>query len=457
MRIHRHRLKLQLVITLLAPFVRAHAQSQDLQQILDRLDRLESENRDLREQVRELREQIRPAAAPAPEQTLQERMDIEERRTAELAQVKVEASQHFPIRLTGMALVNSFYNSQLNGGFDNPTVASAARGGAAGGATWRQSIIGLDYRGPETIWNGKIHGSVFMDFFNGTLTGLDNFLRLRTASFGIDWKTRSLTIAQDKPIISPRDPDSLAQVGVPPLSGAGNLWWWNPQVRFEQRIRLGDQSGVNAQIGLFETSEREARVPANFAASLERVRPGLEGRFEFFRKFGDTARIEIASGFHTSTTHVAAGSVPSSVFSTDWLFKPIRPVEFTGFFFTGQNVAHFDTTGIRQGFAIIGPRNILPVHARGGWAQLKLIATGRLSFHLMAGQHDDRDSDVRAGLGAGGAAGGIGKNQAYGANFFYKLAPNVIMSFETLQTRTTYLLLGKRLFNHYDLAFAYLF
>ena len=99
----------------------------------------------------------------------------------------------------------------------------------------------------------------------------------------------------------------------------------------------------------------------------------------------------------------------------------------------------------------------MPVHSQGGWAQLKLIATDRLSFHLLAGRQDDRGSDLRAGLGAGGAGGGIGANQAYGANFFYKLAPNVIMSFETLQTRTTYLLLGNRLLNHYDLAFAYLF
>ena len=456
MRIHRHRLKL--VFALLAPLVRAPAQPPpDLQKVLERLDRLESENRELREQVLELREQMRAGVAPAPVERLEERMDIQERRSDELAQVKVEAAQRFPIRLTGMALVNAFYNSQLNGGVDNPTVASPARGLAAGGATWRQTTIGLDYRGPEILWGGKIHGSVFMDFFNGTLTNLDNMLRLRTASFGIDWKTRSLTIAQDKPIFAPRNPDSLAQSGIPALAGAGNLWWWNPQVRFEQRMRLGDQSGLTAQVGLFETSEREARVPANFAPSLARVRPGLEGRFEFSRKFGDSGRIEIAPGFHTSTTHVAAGSAPSRVFSTDWLFRPVRPLEFTGFFFTGENVAHFDTTGIRQGFSIIGPRNIVPVHSRGGWAQLKLIATDRLSFHLLAGQHDDRDSDVRAGLGAGGAAGGIGKNQAYGANFFYKLAPNVIMSFETLQTRTTYLLFGNRLINHYDLAFAYLF
>ena len=42
-------------------------------------------------------------------------------------------------------------------------------------------------------------------------------------------------------------------------------------------------------------------------------------------------------------------------------------------------------------------------------------------------------------------------------NFFYKLAPNVTASFETLQIRTTYLTFGNRLNNHYDLALAYLF
>ena len=108
MRIHRHRLKL--VVALLAPLVRAPAQTaSDLKQILERLDRVENENRELREQVRELREQMRAGAAPAPDEKpkLEERLEIEERRTAEQAETKVEASQRFPIRLTGMALVNA--------------------------------------------------------------------------------------------------------------------------------------------------------------------------------------------------------------------------------------------------------------------------------------------------------------------------------------------------------------
>jgi hypothetical protein len=456
MRIHRHRLKVFLV--LLIPLCRAPAQTApDLQQILQRLDRLEGENRELREQLRQLRAQISPVApAAAQTPTLEERVDIEERRTAEQAQTKVEASQHFPIRVTGTALVNAFYNSKQNGGIDTPTVASLSSGAAVGGATWRQSVLGLEYRGPETLWGGKIHGSLFMDFFTGGSVSLNNTLRLRTASIGIDWQSRSLTFVQDKPLISPRDPDSLAQVGVPPLAGAGNLWWWEPQLRFEQRFALGDQAGLNAQIGVIETDEGQASVPPDFAAGFYRARPGVEGRAEFFRNFGG-GRIEIAPGFHLSETHVAGGSVPSHVFSTDWLSRPFQPVELTGFFFTGENVANLGTTGIRQGFSILGPGRILPVHSRGGWTQLKLVATNRLSFHLMAGLQNDRAFDVLSGLGAQGPAGGIGRNLAYGGNFFYKLAPNVILSFETIQTRTSYLLFGQRLNNHYDLALAYLF
>ena len=53
-----------------------------------------------------------------------------------------------------VALFNAFMNSKQNGGSDYPIVASATGPGRAG-ATVRQSIIGLDFRGPETVceWN----------------------------------------------------------------------------------------------------------------------------------------------------------------------------------------------------------------------------------------------------------------------------------------------------------------
>jgi hypothetical protein len=72
-----------------------------------------------------------------------------------------------------------------------------------------------------------------------------------------------------------------------------------------------------------------------------------------------------------------------------------------------------------------------------------------LSFHLFGGIHDGRNRDL--------LSGDIAYNHSYGGNFFYHLAPNVIVSFETLQTRTAYLGPNLRLNNHYDLALAYLF
>jgi hypothetical protein len=421
----------------------------ELQQILERLDRLEQENQALREAVRELQ-----AQRPVPKltekgeagATVEERIEIAERRISEQAQSKVEAAQRFPVRLTGMAVVNTYLNSKQNGNVDYPTSASLGRGTSTGGATWRQSILGLDYQGGRTVAGGTVRGEVSFDFFGGVNQPLGHLLRLRTASIGLDWKSTSVSFVQDKPIISPRNPDSIAQIGVSPLTGAGNLWLWVPQFRFEQRVTAGESTQFSILAGVMQTNETSANTPAAFTSSLERFRPGYEGRLEWAQKLGAEARVEIAPGIHYSSTHVAGISVPSSVLSVDWLVSPAERIELTGMYFQGKNVAHFG--GLRQGFTVLGYRSVIPVRSQGGWSQLALRATDRLTFHLMAGKHDDRNNDLR---------GGVAQNLALGGNFYYKLAPNLILSLEALQLRTQYLGSGQRLNNHYDLGFAYLF
>jgi len=362
--------------------------------------------------------------------------------------VKVEASNRLPIRLTGMALFNGYWNSN-SAGAEYPISAPLSAERFAG-ATVRQSMIGLEFQGPGTFWGGRVRGSLDMDFFAGSGSSLNSLFRLRTAAIEVDWRNRSFLVGQEKPIFSPRDPASLAQVGVSPLTGAGNLWLWQPQARFEQRLVLGEQTSLRAQVGLFQTSETSAALPATFDETLEPRRPALQGRFELSHAFGERRRIEIAPGFHTSSTHVAGASVPSDLVSVDWLAAPWARLEFTGIFFSGRNLANLGT-GLRQGFTVLGEREVIPVHARGGWAQVAFEATSRLRFHFFAGQHDDRNADLLYRLGA------IAKNQAYGANFFYRLAPNVLMSLEASQVRTTYIGSGNRLNRHYDLALAYLF
>jgi hypothetical protein len=439
--------------------------SPELQQIMERLDRLEKQNRALTTEVHELREQLAARGGPPAEHaeqsaaagalapsapTIEERLEVQETRTAEQAETKVETAHRMPLRITGMALFNSYYNTNGGGG-EYPTTAVAG-GPPSAGATFRQSIIGLDYSGPQTFGGGKISGSLRLDLF-GAGTGPDNLVRLRTASLAVDWATRSFLVGVEKPLISPREPESLAQVGISPLSGTGNLWYWMPQARFTQEFRIGARSGLRAQASVVQTHEIEG-IPASSYKNApltstysEPARPGFEARLEFFD--GTDKRIEIAPAMHRSVSHVQGSSVPSDVYSVDWLARPSRLLEFTGEAFTGQNVAPLGAGGLSQGFVVARYGPARPVHSRGGWGQLTIHATSRLWFNIFSGQQDDRNSDV--------PAGGIGKNLAYGSNVFVRLAPNVLTSFEASQIRTSYIGAQTLQSNHYDLAFAYLF
>ena len=139
-----------------------------------------------------------------------------------------------------------------------------------------------------------------MDFFSGTTAPSNNLIRLRIATLDLAWKNTTISVGQDKPLISPRDPESLAQVGVSPLTAAGNLWDWNPQARIEQRFHFTDSTGLRAQAGVYETTENYPGIlPAEYSGTLERFRPSYQGRFEFFTGRNNW-RIELAPGFESA-------------------------------------------------------------------------------------------------------------------------------------------------------------
>lgn len=443
------------LLLLVLPLMPAAAQTPpSLDRVLDRLDRLERQNLELLDEVRALRAELaasRPAPPGPPAEpaaaAVEQRLEIHENRIDELAQSKVETAQRFPLRLTGVVLFNAFLNARQSGGSDYPVVAVAPGPGHAG-ATLRQTILGLEFHGPETAWGGRVHASVFADFFTGTTTR-DQAVRLRTASVGIDWKTRSVLVGLEKPIFNPREPSSLAQMGISPLTGTGNLWLWLPQARVEQQFAFGASSGLRARLGVVQTREvgpYSGSPPGS--GVVEAARPGLEGRFEFFHKIDDRRFFEFAPGFHASTTHAGGVSVPSDLWSLDWFMNPWAPVELTGAFFSGRNVAHLGTGGLRQGYALYA-NGAEPVHSIGGWAQLTLHTLPRLDFHLFSGQHDDRNSDL--------TNGSVGKNLLFGGNAYFRLAPNVRLGVEASQLRTVYLGSGTRINNHYDVALGYLF
>ena len=423
--------------------------SVDLKKILERLDKLESENQTLRQEVRELRVKLEGPVAPPTEPAMpsvEERLDVAEKRIDEQAQTKVEVSQRFPLKITGMALFNTFANMRHNGGNDFGTTASLAPSRMNASLSLKQSIIGLKFDGPLSVLGAKVSGNIFMDFFDGNIEGNTISPRIRTGSLDMDWASRSLRFGYEKPIFSPREPNSLANVGVSPLTSAGNLWRWQPQVRFEQRFQLAPSTMFKAQVGIMQTSED---VGSAAGALLDRRRPATQGRFEFSHGFEGGQRIELAPGFTASQTHLRTNgqTIPSRLISLDWLIRPIEKIELTGIFWSGQNIQHMGA--LRNGLRVLANGTAIPVHSQGGWAQWSIQPTNRITFNLMAGIHDDRNADLAPGQNA--------RNRQAAGNIMFRIAPNVVISFEGANFRSLYLGQGTRVNQRYDLAIAYMF
>src|SRR5207302_7696465 len=105
-----------------------------------------------------------------------------------------ETSQRFPITLSGMLLFDAFFDSKEPPIYGQPE-ANRVYGGV-GGATLRQSILGLDFRGPQLPGGGQVHGSLSMDFFAQS-PYYDDVFRIRTGVISFDWASRSFIVGQD--------------------------------------------------------------------------------------------------------------------------------------------------------------------------------------------------------------------------------------------------------------------
>jgi hypothetical protein len=426
-----------------------------MEKVLARLDALEQQNEQLLTEVRELRKEVAgktpPENAGQPEgtqpgqesnQTLAERVDVVEHRVAEQAQTKVEAAQKLPVQLTGMLLFNAFWNGKSAPGYSyGPDYL--LDGPANAGATIRQTLLGFNYDGPTVLHGGKVSGELSLDF-SGASSAAYGELRIRRGVIALDWQDRAFTVGQDRLLVAPRSPTSLAEVSVPALSGAGNLWIWVPQARYEERRQLGSSTGIRVQASIVQTAEQYAVTGPYDEVSP--VRPGGEARVEIWHSWGEGNRVELASGVHKSTTHVSGASVPSFLYSFDGLLRPTHWLEFTGTYFAGENLAPL--SGPALSFIRYG-NDADPLRAQGGWLQSAFALTPRLSLNLFGGW--------QAALARSELSGLQNSTVGYAGNFIYRLGPNVLVSAEAGQYRYAFLDGQPLLRNHYDLALAYTF
>ncbi len=417
-----------------------------LQRILDRLDTLEKQNEALLAEVQQLREAVKAAQAQSETQTqtLKDREDVTAQQVKDQAQSKVEASQRFPISLTGMLLFDTY----LFRGQPDPEygyLSGYTAGTPSAGATLAQSIIGLNFRGPQLPGGGKVQGFLSMDFYSQY--GGYNLFRIRRGVLSFDWSRRSVTFGQDKPLIAPLEPTSFARVGVPALGGAGNLWLWLPQVRYEERVPFSAKTQVKLQAAVLETNEAYVApyLPAN--APMESARPAIQGRVEIQHNWNEDSRVAFGIGGHSSTTHVLGASVPSRVVSADFFYKPLQKLAISGTLLRGENFANLG--GEPPGVTVHRNGEVIPIHGSAGWMQVALPVTSRLTFDVYAGRQVNNAQDLNEYE--------FVRTLTYAGNILYRLSPNVIIGLEGSHNALEYLTGHQLLTNRYDATVAYLF
>ena len=145
--------------------------------------------------------------------------------------------------------------------------------------------------------------------------------------------------------------------------------------------------------------------------------------------------------------------VPADLVSLDWFVKPVHWAEITGTVFTGENLAKVGASPFTQGFALqpISPGVFrpVPVARRGGWAQITVLPTPRLTINVHAGvDRSDNDSLLPTSLT---------QNTAFIFNTFYRLAPNVLWGVEIGRISTDFKNGQRPSYIHHDIHVAYLF
>ena len=300
------------------------------------------------------------------------------------------------LEFSGRAVMNAFTNNARTNNVDVPIFARPDSGtGPQGGfaMSMRQTRLGLAFSVTD-VAGGTFVGDIDADFFGGQQpsSGGRTFplVRLRTARGALEWAHGNVMIGQEQPLITGVDPVSLASVGVPGFTGAGNLWLWLPQVRggvhTAGRVRVGAEAAILAPT----TGDASGLFDTQFDAAERTSTPYLQGQLRL--DWGNADRpAGITAGVHTGRIADASNAERRSSAVAATIRIPIGSrFDVRGEAYDGQALRGLGGGGISQGLGVGGAA----VRTRGGWAQINLQASPRLLVGGGSGMDDPEDADV---------------------------------------------------------------
>lgn len=374
----------------------------------DQLSQAQHQLQDLRQQIADLREQVDSANQSASASTEQQQLAaqveaLKENQALQASQIatheqdKVESESKYPVKVTGMVLLNGFVNTNR---VDMPATPTLSLPGAGTtGASLRQTVLGLDLLGPH-LFGAHSHADVRADFFGSTdsnNTGAYDavgLLRLRTAHGALAWESTAAWFSLDRPLVSGNEPSSLTAAAIPPLSWSGNLWTWNPQVGVTRDFGASSAERFRLQGALIDVQDPPYSAnasPAQYPASTaEQSRwPGAEARMAFGSEEDTGFRLG-AGGYFAPHRTIYGSSFDSWAATLDYRQPLPGRMQLSGNFYRGAALGGlgggaYKDYGVRADPDNPGSFYIRPFDAVGGWAELKERATERLEFNAALG------------------------------------------------------------------------
>lgn len=366
----------------------------------------------------------------------------------------VKTRSRVQLELSGRVMTNSYYdNARFNSSevplFVRETSAPpvGTRTGTAGsrvfGASIRQTMLGASL-GVDSVLGGSFVGDIDIDFFAAPSPGVDAFPtprpRLRTVRAQLTWAKTEVMVGADGPLIADVDPASVATVGLPGFTAAGNLWNWLPQARVSRELFVTTMGATTlrwgAQVAVLAPTSGDVHPSEldGVDAGDRAVRPSLEGRARV--RWGandapDDQRGEVGIGVHVGWLRISGDTLTtSSATALSMRVGLTHGLSVRGEVYRGRAVRGLGGGAVGQNFGIaaVGQTLGAPLRNTAGWAQLlaqlrPTLATG-LGCGVDAVNTADRPERQR--------------NASCAANIAWHPTQPVILGFEIRTLATQY-------------------
>ncbi len=387
-----------------------------------------------------------PSASAATLEDIRERQVLQESQIATHEQTKVETESKYPLKVSGLLLFNSFVNTRQ---VDVPAAPTyALYGSGSTGLSLRQTVLGLDARGPH-LFGATSHADVRVDFFASQVQSTyaaGGLLRLRTAHAGLKWQSTEAFVQQDRSFLAPFVPSSLVAVAQPDFSWSGNLWAWNPQIGLSRQIGTAGSKRWNVEAGLIDVADPQwPGAPQNTStvSRAERSRwPGSEARIAFATGDPETGLEIGASGYFSPHETDGGERFDAWAGALDLRLPVVKHLSLIANAYRGAALGGLGGGGyVDYVHAYAGSAEIArALDDVGGWAELQSKVNERLELNAGYGIDNPFSGEIHASTAIPEYATypGLARNKSVVGNIIYSPSTYLLFSLEYRRLWTNY-------------------